>query len=252
MALTRLEIDFFVFLVALCELTALIKMKGRVIPMTVTVMSMFMLGLLGGCDGGSTAGSSGKQEQKGFDGTIIALGDSLTAGYGVKEKESYPARLERRLHEAGYCWRVINAGISGETSGETLSRIDRVLEHGPDIVILEIGVVDGFQGIDPRLIEKNIEETVRILEAQNVTVILAGMRMLASRGHVYDEAFAAIYPATARRHGLILIPFFLEGVAGEPSLIKGDGIHPVAKGYRIVTETVYPYLLQAIAGKKRD
>ena len=225
-------------------------MKGRVIRMAIMVMAM--LGLLGGCDGGSAAGSSGREEQKGFDGTIIALGDSLTAGYGVKEKESYPARLERRLHEAGYRWRVINAGISGERSGETLSRINRVLELRPDIVILEIGVNDGFQGIDPRLIEKNIEETVRILEAQNVTVVLAGMRMPANPGHDYAEAFAAIYPAIARKQGLILIPFFLEGVAGDPSLNKGDGIHPVAKGYRIVTETVYPYLLQAIARKKRD
>lgn len=225
-------------------------MKGRVIRMAITVMSM--LGLLGGCAGGSEAGSSGKEEQKAFDGTIIALGDSLTAGYGVKEKESYPARLERRLHEAGYRWRVINAGVSGETSSETLSRINRVLILRPDIVILEIGVVDGFQGIDPRLIEKNIEETVRILEAQNVTVVLAGMRMLANPGYDYAEAFAAIYPAIARKHGLILIPFFLEGVAGESSLNKGDGIHPVAKGYRIVTEMVYPFLLQAIARKKRD
>jgi acyl-CoA thioesterase-1 len=225
-------------------------MKGRVIRMAVTVMSM--LGLLGGCDGGSATGSSGREEQKGFDGTIIALGDSLTAGYGVKEKDSYPARLERRLHEAGHRWRVINAGISGETSGETLSRINRVLELRPDIVILEIGVVDGFQGIAPRLIEKNIEETVRILREKNVTVVLAGMRMLANPGHDYAEAFAAIYPAIARKHGLILIPFFLEGVAGDPSLNKGDGIHPVAKGYRIVTETVYPYLLQAIEREKRD
>jgi acyl-CoA thioesterase I len=216
------------------------------------IMVMPILGLLGGCDVGSAAESSGKQEQKGFDGTIIALGNSLTAGYGVKEKESYPARLERRLHEAGHRWRVINAGISGETSGETLSRINLVLELGPDIVILEIGVNDGFRGIEPRLIEKNIEETVRILKEQNVTVILAGMRMLVNTGHDYDEAFAAIFPAIARKHGLVLIPFFLEGVAGDPSLNKGDGIHPVAKGYRIVTETVYPFLLQAIAGKKRD
>ena len=201
---------------------------------------------------GERSRSSGKEEQEGFDGTIIALGDSLTAGYGVKEKESYPARLERRLHETGYHWRVINAGISGETSGETLSRINRVLELGPDIVILEIGVNDGFRGIDPRLIEKNIEETVRILKEQNVTVILAGMRMLVNPDHDYGEAFAAIYPAIARKHGLVLIPFFLEGVAGDPSLNKGDGIHPMAKGYRIVTETVYPYLLQAIASKKRD
>jgi len=218
--------------------------------MAVTVMSILMLGLFGLCAGESAAEAAEKKEQKGFDGTIIALGDSLTAGYGVKEKESYPARLERRLHETGYRWRVINAGISGETSGETLTRLDRVLELSPDIVILEIGVNDGFQGIDPLLIEKNIEETVRILKAQNVMVILAGMRMLANRSHDYDEAFAAIYPAVARKHGLILIPFFLEGVAGEPSLNKGDGIHPVAKGYRIVTETVYPYLLEAFTQKK--
>ena len=201
---------------------------------------------------GESRGGSAKQETPAFDGTIVCMGNSLTAGYGVKEKEAYPARIERRLNESGYRWRVINAGISGETSGETLARINQVLELEPAIVILEIGVNDGFRGIEPRLIEKNIEETVRILKKQNVTVILAGMRMLVNTGHDYDEAFAAIYPAIARKHGLVLIPFFLEGVAGDPSLNKGDGIHPMAKGYRIVTETVYPFLLQAIAGKKRD
>ena len=179
-------------------------------------------------------------------GTIVALGDSLTAGYGVKENESYPVRIEKKLREAGLNLRVINAGISGETSGETLSRIDAVLDLEPDIVILEIGVNDGFRGIDPQVTQKNIEGTVRILKAHKVTVILAGMRMFTNQESEFDKAFAAIYPAVAEEHGLILIPFFLAGVAGEPSLTKADGVHPAAKGYRVVAETVYPYLIQAL------
>ncbi len=177
--------------------------------------------------------------------TIITLGDSLTAGYGVKEKEAYPARLERKLHEAGYRWRVINAGISGETSGETLTRLSRVLELKPAMVILEIGVNDGFQGLDPALIRKNIEEIVHILKKQGVQVVLAGMRMFDNFRPGYNASFAAIYPEVAKKHDLVLIPFFLEGVAGDPSLNRQDGIHPTAKGYRIVADTVYPYLLKA-------
>lgn len=201
--------------------------------------------LLASCEGVNEGGASEKLEQP-ATGTIVALGDSLTAGYGVKEKESYPARLEKKLREAGYDWRIVNSGICGETSGETLNRIDAVLKLKPDIVILEIGVNDAFRGIDPLVTKKNIEETVRILMERKVTVVLAGMRMPVNPESELNKKFAAIYPAVAEKHNLILIPHFLEGVAGEPSLTKADGIHPVAKGYRIVTETVYPYLLQAL------
>jgi len=207
---------------------------------------MVILGF-GGCEDGNSAGPSEKLETPAFDGTIVALGNSLTAGYGVKEKEAYPARIERRLNESGYRWRVINAGVSGETSSETLSRINRVLELKPAIVILEIGVNDGFQGIDTGIIKTNIKETVRVLKENKITVILAGMRMLADMSHDYNAAFAAIYPAIAGESDLILIPFFLEGVAGDPALNKGDGIHPNGKGYRIVTDMVYPYLVKAIS-----
>ena len=182
--------------------------------------------------------------------TIIALGDSLTEGYGVKEKEAYPARLERKLHEAGYHWRVINAGISGETSGETLARLSRVVELKPAAVILETGVNDGFQGLEPLVIRKNIEEIVQTLKKHGVAVVLAGMRMFDNLRPGYNAAFAAIYPEVALKHDLILIPCFLEGVAGDPSLNRLDGIHPTAKGYRIVADTVYPYLMKAVmAGK---
>ncbi|HTP65091.1 MAG TPA: arylesterase, partial [Geobacteraceae bacterium] len=105
---------------------------------------------------------------------------------------------------------------------------------------------DGLRGIDPQVTRKNIEETVRILKENRVTVVLAGMRMVSNLGRDYTGAFAAIYPAVALKFDLILIPFFLQGVAGEPSLNQGDGIHPLAGGYRIVTETVYPYVLQAV------
>jgi acyl-CoA thioesterase-1 len=179
--------------------------------------------------------------------TIIALGDSLTEGYGVKEKEAYPARLQRKLHESGHRWQVVNAGISGETSGETLARSSRVAEQlKPAAVILEIGVNDGFQGMEPLVIRRNIEEIVKSLKKHGITVVLAGMRMFDKSMTGYNEAFAAIYPEVAMKFDLILIPHFLQGVAGDPSLNRLDGIHPTAKGYRIVADTVYPYLLKAV------
>lgn len=184
--------------------------------------------------------------------TIVALGDSLTAGYGVKEKDAWPARVEKKLHEAGHRCRVINAGISGEASGETLGRLGQVLEFKPAIVILEIGVNDGFNGIDPREIGKNIEEIVTHLQKHGITVVLAGMRMFGNLRPGYNAAFAAIYPEVARKHDLILVPFLLEGVAGNPALNRLDGIHPTAKGYRTVVDTVYPYLLKAIESERKQ
>ncbi len=205
-----------------------------------------MLGLVGTCGGVSEAAGGHPGGHPHGDGTIVALGDSLTAGFGVKEKEAYPARLEKKLAEAGYRWRVINAGVSGETSGDILSRIDDVLKVKPDIVILEIGVNDGFMGVAPYVIRANIEEILSILKTHGITVVLAGMRMFTNPGGDYGKAFAAIYPAMAHEHDIILIPFFLDGVAGDASLNKADGIHPVAKGYRVVVDTVYPYVLSAI------
>jgi acyl-CoA thioesterase I len=215
-------------------------MKGRKIWLAGLMMAMLAPSLAVG-----NPGSTGKERQLSSEKTIIALGDSLTAGYGVKEKEAYPARLERRLHEAGYRWRVINAGISGETSRGTLERLNQVLELKPAITILEIGVNDGFQGLDPIVIRRNIEEIVHILKKNGVVVVLAGMRMFDNFRPGYNASFAAIYPEVAKKHNLVLIPFFLEGVAGDPSLNRMDGIHPTAKGYRIVADTVYPYLLKA-------
>lgn len=183
-------------------------------------------------------------------GTIVAVGDSLTAGYGLDEADAYPAQLERRLLDAGYHWRVVNAGISGETSSGALSRMNWVLTLKPDIVVLVTGANDGLRGIDPKVTEKNLDEMVRILKERNVTVVLGGMKMVTNLGRAYTGAFSAVYPAVARRHDLILVPFFLEGVAGRANLNQDDGIHPTTEGYRIVVDTVFPFVVKSIEKRR--
>jgi acyl-CoA thioesterase-1 len=184
-------------------------------------------------------------------GTIIAVGDSLTAGFGVSGEEAYPALLERKLHDEGYDYRVINAGINGEKSGEALARIDQILSQRPDIVILQTGTNDGLRGVSPEEMKGNIEAIVRTLIEHGVKVVLAGMENLKRRKGDYEEHFARAYPEVATQHGVILIPLFLAGVAGEPHLNRGDGIHPTAEGYRIVVETVYPFVVQAIEDRSK-
>lgn len=184
------------------------------------------------------------------EGIVVAVGDSLTAGYGVAPSDAYPAQLERKLNQAGYQWQVVNAGISGETSSGTLSRIGWILKQEPDIVILETGANDGLRGVDPKLTRQNIESIVTQLKGKDVLVVLAGMQALKNMGGSFTREFAALYPALARKHDLILMPFFLADVAGEAHLNLGDGIHPSAEGYRIITDAVYPYLVQAIEQKR--
>ena len=217
--------------------------------MRFTALTVALGLLLNDCGRRNEPVPSAKHEQQAFARTIVAVGDSLTAGYGVKETDAYPAQLEKKLWAEGYRWRVVNAGISGETSSGTRSRIAWVLKLKPDIVILETGANDGLRGINPEVTQKNIEETVRILKENRVTVVLAGMRMVTNLGRDYTTKFARIYPTVTRKFDLIMIPFFLQGVAGEPSLNQSDGIHPLAEGYRIVTETVYPYVHQALKNK---
>ena len=189
-----------------------------------------------------------------YAGTIVAVGDSLTAGMGVSPEDTYPALLERRLAAAGYHYQVINAGVSGETTSGALSRTQWVLKLNPDIIILESGANDGLRGIDPQLIAHNLVQLVERFSAAGATVVLAGMKMPLNMGPEYAKDFAAAYPAAAER-GAILVPFLLEGVGGRSSLNQPDGIHPTAEGYRRVVDNVYPYVVQAInahAQKRRS
>lgn len=178
--------------------------------------------------------------------TILAVGDSLTAGYGLDESAAYPALLEKKLQAADYNYQVVNAGVSGETTSGTLSRVEWIITLAPDIVLLETGANDGLRGIDPQETEKNIREILQFLKEKDVVVLLAGMKMVLNLGLAYVTQFNAIYPKLAKEFDVVYMPFFLEGVAMKGALTQGDGIHPNMQGYKIITENIYPYVVQAI------
>lgn len=179
-------------------------------------------------------------------GVIVAMGDSLTEGLGVNMEDAYPAQLERKLQAAGYNYTVINAGVSGETTSGALARVNWVLTLKPKLVILATGGNDSLRALDPVLTKENIRKLVQTFQDAGVPVVLAGMQTVQNLGDEYTNTFRAIYPAVAEEYHLILIPFFLEGVAGDPKLNQADFIHPTAEGYTIVVETIYPYVVQAL------
>jgi len=225
-------------------------MQNRINISGVLIAVFALVWLLFGCERHNETLAPVQREQPAYEGTIVAVGDSLTAGLGVNEEDAYPALLEKKLRAGGYPWRVVNAGISGETSSGTLSRVNWILKLKPDIVILETGANDGLRGVDPRVTRRNIDETINMFRKNDVIVVLAGMRMVRNLGPEFTASFGAVYTGLARKHDLILIPFFLEGVAGEPTLNQADGIHPTPEGYRIIAETVYPSVREAIDRKK--
>ena len=205
---------------------------------------VFCIYLLNGCDGPESI--EPVTEKAAPVGTILAMGNSLTEGYGLDEAEAYPALLEKRLLADGYGFRVINAGISGETTSGLRSRLEWALTLEPDIVILETGANDALRGIPPDLIKDNIEAVIRFLKERQITVILAGMRIFRNLGAGYASVFENIYPNLADAHDLIFMPFFLKDVAGIPGLNQPDRMHPTAEGYRIISDNIYPYVLEAI------
>ena len=180
-------------------------------------------------------------------GIIVAVGDSLTAGVGVDENLAYPSLIEKRLKADGHFLKVVNAGISGETSSGTLSRINWVISSlKPDMVILVTGANDGLRGIDPKLLKQNLDQIIAILKGKNIQTILGGMKMLPNLGPKYTKEFEQVYAEVAGKHNIPLIPFFLEGVAGEVKLNQPDGIHPTAQGYKVIVDHIYPYVLEAV------
>lgn len=176
--------------------------------------------------------------------TILALGDSLTEGLGVDNDANYPAQLEARLQELGYKdVKVINSGLSGETSTGLVNRLDWVLQTKPDITILTIGANDAMRGIDVATVEANIRTAIKRLQDNGSEVILGGMQIYDNLGSDYVESFAAIYPRVAKDMNVTLIPFFLEGVGGDPKLNQADAIHPTREGYSIiVNDNILPIL----------
>jgi acyl-CoA thioesterase-1 len=173
---------------------------------------------------------------------IVALGDSLTAGLGVAADEAYPARLEARLQQEGYAYRMVNAGVSGDTTAGGLRRVDWVLRAKPDIVIVALGANDGLRGQSPQAMRDNLAAIVARLQAGGARVLLAGMRLPPNYGAEYTTEFQAIFPEVARSARVAFVPFLLDGVAADARLNQPDGIHPTAAGYQVIADRLWPYL----------
>lgn len=172
---------------------------------------------------------------------ILFFGDSITAGYGIDEREAFPALIQQRLDSLELPWRVVNAGLSGETSAGGLRRIDWLLQQPVDLLVLELGGNDGLRGVSPIDTRLNLEDIIDRTRAKysDVRIILAGMQIPPNLGPDYAAAFADVYPSVARSKQVELIPFILEGVGGIANLNLPDGIHPTVEGHKIVAETVW-------------
>ncbi|WP_404288173.1 arylesterase [Microvirga sp. RSM25] len=171
---------------------------------------------------------------------LVALGDSLSAGYNLPQEAAFPVALERALKAKGYKVEIVNAGVSGDTSSGGLDRLDWSVPDGTDGVILELGANDMLRGLDPAGTRKNVEAIVERLKSRNIPVMLAGMYASRNLGTEYVQKFDSIYPDIAKKHDLVLYPFFLDGVAGDRSLNLPDGMHPTAKGVEIIVERILP------------
>jgi len=173
---------------------------------------------------------------------ILAFGDSLTAGFGVDPKDSYPARLQRLLNEKGYHYKVVNAGVSGDTTAGGAARINWVLQHEPEIVIIELGANDGLRGLPISEMRKNLGLIIEVCQKKGAKVLLAGMEITPNLGAEYSQDFRESFTLLAQQYKIPLVPFFLENVAARPDLTQPDGVHPLANGYATVTQTVFQYL----------
>ncbi|MEP4378327.1 MAG: arylesterase [Alphaproteobacteria bacterium] len=178
---------------------------------------------------------------------IIAFGDSLSAGFGLDEADSFPVRLQAALLADGLDTRVVNAGVSGDTTAGGRARLDWSLPDDVDLVILELGANDGLRGIDPANTEENLDAILQVLRVRGFTVLFTGMLAPPNLGREYAAAFDALFPRLAAKHDVIFYPFFLEGVAAERSLNQPDGIHPNGEGVDRIVARILPFVRRALA-----
>ncbi|MEJ2139226.1 MAG: arylesterase [Gammaproteobacteria bacterium] len=179
---------------------------------------------------------------------ILVLGDSLSAGFGLDLEDTWIALLQTRLDREGYGYRVVNASISGDTTGNGLRRLPRAIDiHQPEVVIIELGGNDGLRGLPPEVMRDNLEKMIRRSQDAGARVILAGMLIPPNYGEEYTEDFASIYPDLAEAHSTPLIPFFMKDVALDPSKMQADGIHPNEEAQPILMETVWETLAPVLA-----
>lgn len=177
---------------------------------------------------------------------ILAFGDSLTAGYGLPEQDTLSARLSDALAKMGRPATVINGGVSGDTSAGGLARVDWALGDKPQVMILALGANDMLRGVDPSTTRANLEGIIAKAEGAGVEVVLAGMLAAPNLGAEYKQAFDAIYPALAKTHNLVFMPFLLQDVAQVSDLNQGDGLHPNGEGVAVMVRNLLPYVTEAM------
>jgi acyl-CoA thioesterase-1 len=196
----------------------------------------------------ASVGQESAQPQ-GEERLVLALGDSLYAGYGVSQAESFPAALERELEERGIPAKVVNAGVSGDTSAGGKSRLAFTLDgldRKPDLVLVGLGANDALRGLDPAQTRANLEAILAELERRRIPVVLTGMMAPRNMDQAYFRSFDSIYPDLAKKYGATLDPFFMEGVIDQPRLLLDDGLHPNAAGIRKMAERVAPLAEQRL------
>lgn len=182
---------------------------------------------------------------------IVAFGDSLIAGFGLRANESFPAQLENALKKRGFDVEVANAGVSGDTTAGGLARLDWSVQDGTDAVIIVLGANDMLRGMEPELAKKNLDEMIKRLKARKIEVLIGGMRAAPNLGADYGRKFDAIYAELGRDHDILVYPFFLDGVAGQRDLNMSDGIHPTPKGVSLVVERILPSVDSLIGRVKK-
>lgn len=176
-------------------------------------------------------------------GTVLVVGDSISAAFGLETSQGWVHLLQERLVEGNESWRVVNASISGDTTAGGLARLDPLLEeHTPEVVILELGGNDGLRGQSPVQLKQNLARMVRKSQQAGAKVLILGMRLPPNYGQRYTTAFAEVFPKVAQETGAALVPFVLEGAAGVPSMMQGDGVHPTAEAQPVLLENVWPAL----------
>ncbi len=176
--------------------------------------------------------------------TVVVLGDSLAAGYGVEPGQAYPALLQGKINAAGLPFTIVDAGVSGDTTADGLGRLDWLLQRKMDVLIVELGGNDGLRGIPTVTIQSNLQSIIDRARARYpaVKIVIAGMKMPGNLGPEYVDAFTKVFPEIARKNRAALVPFLLDGVGGDASLNQPDGIHPTAEGHKIVAENVWKVL----------
>lgn len=224
-------------------------MKRLIVIKPILYIFILLFGIFANCKSEKEDTQKKPQVENDSRKKIIFFGDSLTAGMGlINPEESFVFLIGNKLKQDGFDLKVINAGLSGDTTSGGIARLDWSISKGVDYFILELGANDGMRGIDPELIESNLKKIISRVREKNPSVKILLVRMLAfpNMGRAYVKEFDAIYPKLAKEENIPLSPFLLEKVAGIKDLNQKDGIHPTAEGHRLVAETLYPSIRKLI------